>query len=351
MLLEPDELKKSSAINPEVFEFTEKNPSPPLDWSDATALKSLMVIVTAANMNQLGPAESSIEESERQIPMRDGYESTIKIHKPASKPSAGSPLVVLIFGGGFVSGAVDQMTPQARALVRQFSAVAVNISYRLGPENKWPVPSNDAWDSLKWVAAHAAELGADPSKGFIVGGISAGATHALALTNLSLQEKLDPPLTGQYLCIPGIMDAQHVPEKYKEYFLSREHNAHAPILDAAALNALTAHLEWDDMSPLRFPVLFQDKIPLSSLPPTYFQVCGMDPIRDDGLIYEEMLKEAGAKTKMDFYPGCPHGHWAFMPGIEVSNKALGETMVGFGWLLGKELSVEDGLGAMMPKAA
>ncbi|TKA81334.1 hypothetical protein B0A55_02753, partial [Friedmanniomyces simplex] len=248
---------------------------------------------------------------------------------PASKPSAGSPLVVLIFGGGFVSGAVDQMTPQARALVRQFSAVAVNVSYRLGPENKWPVPSNDAWDSLKWVAAHAAELGADPSKG----------------------EKLDPPLTGQYLGIPGIMDAQHVPEKYKKYFLSREHNAHAPILDAAALNALTAHLEWDDMSPLRFPVLFQDTIPLSSLPPTYFQVCDMDPIRDDGLIYEEMLKEAGAKTKMDFYPGCPHGHWAFVPGIEVSNKALGETMVGFGWLLGKELSVEDGLGAMMPKAA
>ena len=37
----------------------------------------------------------------------------------------------------------------------------------------------------------------------------------------------------------------------------------------------------------------------AGLPPVYFQVCGMDPVRDEGLLYEKLLREAGVKTKLD----------------------------------------------------
>jgi len=36
----------------------------------------------------------------------------------------------------------------------------------------------------------------------------------------------------------------------------------------------------------------------------YINVAGMDPIRDDGLIYEQVLRqEWGVETRLDIYPG------------------------------------------------
>ncbi|KAK1036318.1 hypothetical protein LTR74_018857, partial [Friedmanniomyces endolithicus] len=80
--------------------FAQKNPAPPLDWSDASAVNAGLAALEAATLVQLGPAELSLIEEERQIPMRDGFESTSKTHRLAEKRSGGS-LVVLIFGGGW----------------------------------------------------------------------------------------------------------------------------------------------------------------------------------------------------------------------------------------------------------
>lgn len=38
---------------------------------------------------------------------------------------------------------------------------------------------------------------------------------------------------------------------------------------------------------------------LSDLPPAYFQVSGMDPLRDEALIYAKRLEEQGVPTKVD----------------------------------------------------
>ena len=36
----------------------------------------------------------------------------------------------------------------------------------------------------------------------------------------------------------------------------------------------------------------------TGLPPAFIQVMEMDPIRDDGIVYERVLREAGISTKL-----------------------------------------------------
>lgn len=60
---------------------------------------------------------------------------------------------------------------------------------------------------------------------------------------------------------------------------------------------------------VRFAVLNHPK-GHHDLPPAYFQICGQDPLRDEALVYEKVLREEfGVKTKVDVYPGLPHGFW------------------------------------------
>lgn len=71
-----------------------------------------------------------------------------------------------------------------------------------GPGVQVPIPFNDAWASTWWVAAHAEELGADPSR-IAVGGDSAGGNLAAAVTIRARQEG-GPALAYQLLVYPAI---------------------------------------------------------------------------------------------------------------------------------------------------
>jgi acetyl esterase/lipase len=93
----------------------------------------------------------------------------------------------------------------------------------------------------------------------------------------------------------------------------------------------TEHYKPDATSQLRSPILFQSH---KDLPPTYFQICGMDPLRDEGLIYEQVLREEnGIKTKVDLYPGLPHAFWSFWPEASFSKKLQDDNVKGIKWLL------------------
>jgi acetyl esterase/lipase len=70
------------------------------------------------------------------------------------------------------------------------------------------------------------------------------------------------------------------------------------------------------------------------LPPAYFQVCGADPLRDEGLIYEMVLREdCRIKTKLDIFPGLPHGFWTWWPTAKFGVDLQEKSVEGLKWLL------------------
>ncbi|KAL4244029.1 hypothetical protein ABKN59_010303 [Abortiporus biennis] len=71
----------------------------------------------------------------------------------------------------------------------------------------------------------------------------------------------------------------------------------------------------------------------SGLPLTYFQVCGNDALQDEGLLYEQILRESGVRTKIDIYPGLPHGGHFHLYDLPISIKYRRDIIEGTKWLL------------------
>jgi acetyl esterase/lipase len=125
---------------------------------------------------------------------------------------------------------------------------------------------------------------------------------------------------------------------------SRDQNADAPGLTTRDLEVLDQSYEPDLLPPDWSPI--NAGPPSEDLPPAYIQVAGCDPLRDDGFIWERILREHDVKTKLDVYPGVPHVHFATYPHLTLSRKSNIDTIVGIGWLLGETPDLDEVAGGL-----
>jgi acetyl esterase/lipase len=255
--------------------------------------------------------------------------------QPEVVPDEGCPLILMIHGGGFCLGSPEGEEQTCRNWVLTLGAVCIAICYRLGPQYPFPHAPNDCYDALKWCTTNMKAWNVNPSAGFIVGGSSAGANLAAVLTHKARDECIEPPLTGQYLAIPLLCPEDKMPEEYRPLWVAREQNTDAPILPTRALDMFMGGYRPENEDTVNFAVFNHPK-GHGNLPPAYFQVDGLDPLRDDGIIYERVLREEhGIRTRMDVYPGLPHGHWSFFPMLKASIQARKDQVEGMGWLLNR----------------
>lgn len=109
------------------------------------------------------------------VPLRFDHYRPLRVGSPA-------PAVVFVHGGAWAYGDPSQAAGNALHLARHGIAT-VSISYRLAPAHRFPAPVDDVRHGLRWVRAHAAELGIDPDRIALVG-LSAGA-HLAMLAHLA----------------------------------------------------------------------------------------------------------------------------------------------------------------------
>lgn len=293
-------------------------------------------------------ADPEVEEETIQITSRDRASLSLKIFRAtengssANTKASGSALIVLYFPGGFIFGSPTLMAGIARLLVKRFHAIVVAPTYRLAPEHPFPTGYNDGWDALQWIALNASgTLQANPSKGFIVGGISSGANISNIATHLARDHALEPPITGTWLSCAGMRlapkFAHRLPENYRERYLSRtqEECVNSGVSSQEMSKFMREMCNEDPESVLFAPLIWcaGSSYGHSKIPKTYLQVCGMDPPRDEALIFDDMLKEAGVSTRLDLYAGLPHCFWLTYKELPQSKAWCNDTLNGFAWLL------------------
>lgn len=280
----------------------EKQPFPDLSGGDPNATRGGTLRENrAAHLSELrhlypipGALPELVKETMHEVPMRDGHNIPVRIYVPTTQPSAGSAVVVMFHEGGWAMGDLSDEDQNCRLFSRDLGAVCVNVDYRLAPEHPFPKSVEDAYDVIEWCAATASSdspiLPGDPKQGFVVGGASAGGNLSAIVCQLGRDNGLDPPLTGQYLCVPALLWPDAVPEKWKPEYRSRYESTSDPVLkfDDKSAEGLMKALKPDTKSPIFSPLIHPN---LQGLPPAFFQLGGLDPLRDEGLLYERVLRE------------------------------------------------------------
>jgi acetyl esterase len=248
-----------------------------------------------AQMRQAGGVPEPVERIEDLTIPGPASDLKARIYTPIGE--APLPAMVFFHGGGWVIGDLETHDPLCRALANASGSVIVAVEYRLAPKHKFPAAVDDAFAALKWVVAHAAELGADPAR-IGVGGDSAGGNLS-AVIAIQARDHGGPKLAYQLLIYPATDLASDTPSKRENgegYFLTRR--------DMTWFEDHYIRSAEDKVNPLVSPMRTVD---LTGLPPTIVVTAEFDPLRDEGEAYGEKLLKAGVLVKARRYDGMIHG--------------------------------------------
>jgi acetyl esterase len=235
------------------------------------------------------------------------------VDKPADwKATDKRPAIVFFFGGGWVGGKVTQFQRQSEYLASR-GMVGVCVEYRVIPKGNDGPPVMcvaDAKSAMRYVSAHAAELGVDRERIAASGGSAGG--HLAAFTSL----------------VPGLDDPQDdltVSCKPKALVLFN------PVFD-------NSPGQWGHE---RVGKRFHEFSPADNVtegaPPTIIFQGDKDNLIPLSVTngFETKMKKVGSRCDVHIYPGQGHG---FFNKPEFYTKTMLETdkfLASLGWLQGE----------------
>jgi acetyl esterase len=254
----------------------------------------------------VGPGPELAEVRDLMVPGPGGG-IPVRVYRPEA-PGA-LPILVWLHGGGWAIGSLATSDAPARLLAEAASAVVVSVDYRLAPEHPFPAALDDSLAAVRWVAAHADELGGDATR-IAVGGDSAGGNLA-AVVARRLRGTLD--LRLQALIYP-VCDAGLDTASYAE-FGERFGLTAAGMERFWRLYVDGADPTDPDASPLR-------ATDLAGVAPAYVVIADHDVLRDEGLAYAAALEQAGVPVTVRTFEGTIHGFFRWTAATEVAGRAI-----------------------------
>jgi acetyl esterase len=256
---------------------------------------------------ELAPSAGLRISTEKVVSEPDGNTINLQVIRPDNDETVAC--VYYIHGGGMASlSCYDGMYRGWGKTIAANGVAVVMVDFRNSvsassvPEvAPFPAGLNDCVSGLKWVAAHAAQLGIDPAA-IVVAGESGGGNLTLA-TGLKLKQDGDLGLiTGLYAMCPYIAGQWPYPESPSStendgILLSLHSNRGAMGYGIEAFN---------EGNPLAWPS-FATAADVAGLPRTVISVNECDPLRDEGLNFYRLLLKAGVPARGRQVMGTMHG--------------------------------------------
>jgi len=246
----------------------------------------------------------------------------VRVYTPRAS-EAPLPLFVFFHGGGYVCGSRNSYDAVCRLLCAESGCVVASVDYRLAPEFPAPAPFEDAYAAFAWLAAHAAEFGADGAR-IAIGGDSAGGGLA---ANVALKARdANGPAIAHQLLVYSAVENDRVSASYQAYsedhFLTRERmefywKSYVPQPELA----LQPYLLASTASTLR------------GLPPATIVLAECDPLFSQGVAYAERLRADGVPVELRVYDGMIHAFFSFIglfrqgrEAVTAAGRTLGEAL-------------------------
>ncbi|EXK25356.1 hypothetical protein FOXG_17567 [Fusarium oxysporum f. sp. lycopersici 4287] len=200
--------------------------------------------------------------------------------------------------------------------IKECDAVIVTVEYRLAPEHKGMTLVEDCYTALLWVEEHLEEFYLDPQR-LMIAGASAGGGLAAGTVLLS-RDRGGPRLWGQMLMCPMLDDrnitvsAAQFERERAAYCTDQNRKAWACVLgDQVGKDGVSIYVAPDRATDL------------SRLPPTFVDVGGAEPFRDEAMAYALRLSQCGVLTDIHLWGGGCHGFEGIAP-TAASSKAAAQ---------------------------
>ena len=282
-------------LDPELVEPIKRSLGQPgMDLSNPSAARIDSDKMSATMVSQRTEMKG-VTSKDRKIP--GVPELTIRIYE-ADKREDLTPVLLWIHGGGYVVGDMELDDLLCRQLTLAGECVVTQVNYRLAPEHPYPIPLEDCYSTLKWLASQADTLRIDPSR-ICVGGASAGGGLAASLALLA-RDRAEINLAWQLILYPMMDDrntelpSETLPETL---IWTRKNNYYG----------WRAYLGCEpggkDVEPYAAAARADN---LEGLPPAFIGTGDLDLFAEESLIYARKLVAAGVPTELHMYPGAPH---------------------------------------------
>jgi acetyl esterase len=291
-------------IHPEIAKILSTLPAPDGSPLDPEAMR-------AGEAAQVPPVEDRLplHAVEDAVAATPSGEVPVRIYTPEEADSYG--LIVYFHGGAFFLGSLDTHDAVARSLAKETGRKVISVGYRLAPEAVFPAGLQDCYAVVRWAAGQGESLKWD-GKGLALAGDSSGGTFVAAVAAMAKDDGFDR-ITHQILFYPSL-DLDFDVDRYA----SMRENASGYGLETAGLkpfNAFYLNSGADPADPLVSPIKRGD---LAGLPPALVITAEHDPLRDEGELYAQRLKEAGVDATASRYAGANHGfvqNFSWIPGF------------------------------------